>query len=64
MHGLTKEIRASAPSIGPGAWRSPSAAKKTEELSKGMQQKIQFIASLLHDPGLIVMESLLRASIR
>jgi ABC-2 type transport system ATP-binding protein len=30
--------------------------KKTEELSKGMQQKIQFIASLLHDPGLIIMD--------
>jgi ABC-2 type transport system ATP-binding protein len=33
-----------------------SLGKKTEELSKGMQQKIQFIASLLHDPGLIVMD--------
>ncbi len=30
--------------------------KKTEELSKGMQQKIQFIGSILHDPGLIVMD--------
>jgi len=30
--------------------------KKTEELSKGMQQKIQFIATLLHDPRLIVMD--------
>jgi ABC-2 type transport system ATP-binding protein len=30
--------------------------KKTEELSKGMQQKVQFIATLLHDPGLIVMD--------
>jgi ABC-2 type transport system ATP-binding protein len=30
--------------------------KKTEDLSKGMQQKIQFIASLLHDPDLIVMD--------
>ena len=30
--------------------------KKTEELSKGMQQKIQFIGSLLHEPGLIVMD--------
>jgi ABC-2 type transport system ATP-binding protein len=30
--------------------------KKTEELSKGMQQKIQFIATLLHDPELIVMD--------
>ncbi len=29
---------------------------KTGELSKGMQQKIQFIGSLLHDPGLIVMD--------
>ena len=30
--------------------------KKTQELSKGMQQKIQFIATLLHDPGLVVMD--------
>lgn len=30
--------------------------KKTEELSKGMQQKIQFIAALLHDPDLILMD--------
>ena len=31
-------------------------SRKTEELSKGMQQKIQFIGSLLHDPGLIIMD--------
>jgi ABC-2 type transport system ATP-binding protein len=30
--------------------------KKTEELSKGMQQKIQFIAALLHEPALIIMD--------
>jgi ABC-2 type transport system ATP-binding protein len=30
--------------------------KKTEELSKGMQQKIQFIATLLHSPDLVVMD--------
>src|SRR5664280_2196812 len=30
--------------------------EKTEELSKGMQQKIQFISCLLHQPGLIVMD--------
>jgi ABC-2 type transport system ATP-binding protein len=30
--------------------------RKTQELSKGMQQKIQFIATLLHDPGLVVMD--------
>ncbi|MGA8044354.1 MAG: ATP-binding cassette domain-containing protein [Terracidiphilus sp.] len=30
--------------------------KRTEELSKGMQQKIQFIGTLLHDPELIIMD--------
>jgi ABC-2 type transport system ATP-binding protein len=30
--------------------------KKVEELSKGMQQKVQFIASLLHDPEFIIMD--------
>ncbi|NYF77884.1 ABC transporter ATP-binding protein [Granulicella arctica] len=30
--------------------------KKTEELSKGMQQKIQFISTLLHEPELIIMD--------
>ncbi len=33
-----------------------SVNKKTEELSKGMQQKIQFIAALLHEPDLIIMD--------
>jgi ABC-2 type transport system ATP-binding protein len=33
-----------------------SIDKRTEELSKGMQQKIQFIATLLHDPELIIMD--------
>jgi ABC-2 type transport system ATP-binding protein len=35
---------------------SDALEKKTQELSKGMQQKIQFIATLLHDPGLVVMD--------
>lgn len=30
--------------------------KKVEELSKGMQQKIQFIATLLHDPDFVIMD--------
>ncbi|HEY5057111.1 MAG TPA: ATP-binding cassette domain-containing protein [Acidobacteriaceae bacterium] len=30
--------------------------KKTEDLSKGMQQKIQFISTLLHEPDLIIMD--------
>ncbi len=32
------------------------ADKKTEELSKGMQQKVQFIATVLPDPSLIILD--------
>jgi ABC-2 type transport system ATP-binding protein len=35
---------------------SEKLANKVEELSKGMQQKIQFIAALLHDPEFIIMD--------
>ena len=31
-------------------------ARKTSELSKGMQQKAQFIATVLHEPELIIMD--------
>jgi ABC-2 type transport system ATP-binding protein len=30
--------------------------KKTRELSKGMQQKIQFISAVLHDPDLVILD--------
>ncbi len=30
--------------------------KKIEDLSKGMQQKIQFIATIIHDPSLIILD--------
>jgi ABC-2 type transport system ATP-binding protein len=30
--------------------------KKVEELSKGMQQKVQFIATVLHEPELIILD--------
>ena len=30
--------------------------KKVEELSKGMQQKIQFIATLIHEPKLLILD--------
>ncbi|HUS19852.1 MAG TPA: ATP-binding cassette domain-containing protein [Terriglobales bacterium] len=33
-----------------------SFQKKTNELSKGMQQKIQFITTLMHDPEFIIMD--------
>ncbi len=30
--------------------------KKTQELSKGMQQKVQFISTILHDPDLLILD--------
>lgn len=30
--------------------------KKLEELSKGMQQKVQFIITVIHDPGLLIFD--------
>jgi ABC-2 type transport system ATP-binding protein len=57
LHGLTaEESRRRAIEWAKRMEISGSLPKKTEELSKGMQQKIQFIATLLHDPGLIVMD--------
>ncbi|MBV8207240.1 MAG: ATP-binding cassette domain-containing protein, partial [Acidobacteria bacterium] len=31
-------------------------AKRVDELSKGMQQKVQFIAALLHEPAFLIMD--------
>jgi ABC-2 type transport system ATP-binding protein len=57
LHGLAPdEARKRAQAWAERLDIAESLDKKTEELSKGMQQKIQFIASLLHDPGLIVMD--------
>lgn len=57
LHGLgPEESRKRATSWAGRLEIADSLQKKTEELSKGMQQKIQFIATILHDPGLIVMD--------
>jgi ABC-2 type transport system ATP-binding protein len=57
LHGLTaEEANTRATAWAKRMEIADSLTKKTEELSKGMQQKIQFIATLLHDPGLIVMD--------
>ena len=57
LHGLAaEESRRRATDWAKRMEISDSLAKKTEELSKGMQQKIQFISTLMHDPGLIVMD--------
>ena len=33
-----------------------SAKKRCQELSKGQQQKVQFVASVIHDPDLIILD--------
>jgi ABC-2 type transport system ATP-binding protein len=38
--------------LGLGDWK----LRKVNELSKGMQQKVQFISTVLHDPDLLVMD--------
>jgi ABC-2 type transport system ATP-binding protein len=38
--------------LGLGAWRM----RKVSDLSKGMQQKVQFISAVLHDPELVVLD--------
>jgi ABC-2 type transport system ATP-binding protein len=57
LHGLhAEEARQRAVDWAGRMEIAGALGKKTEELSKGMQQKIQIIATLLHDPGLIVMD--------
>ncbi len=38
--------------LGLGAWGD----KRVEDLSKGMQQKVQFIATVLHEPSLLILD--------
>jgi ABC-2 type transport system ATP-binding protein len=57
LHGLSradaeKRARFWAEKLG----LTESLEKKTAELSKGLQQKVQFIAALLHEPDLIIMD--------
>ncbi|HUQ49926.1 MAG TPA: ATP-binding cassette domain-containing protein [Terriglobales bacterium] len=57
LHGLTRsDARTRANAWGERMDIAPSFGKKNNELSKGMQQKIQFIATLLHDPEFIIMD--------
>ena len=57
LHGLeTEEARKRAIAWANRMEIADALHKKTQELSKGMQQKIQLIATLLHDPELVVMD--------
>jgi ABC-2 type transport system ATP-binding protein len=51
-HDATSRARRWCERFELAAW----TGKKVEELSKGMQQKVQFIGAVLHDPKLIVMD--------
>lgn len=48
----TKRIKFWFEKLEMGSWWS----KKVEDLSKGMQQKVQFVATVLHNPELIILD--------
>src|ERR1700761_3187898 len=48
----TKRLKAWFEKLGMETWWK----KKIEELSKGMQQKAQFVATVLHEPDLIILD--------
>jgi ABC-2 type transport system ATP-binding protein len=48
----TERIKAWADRLGLKTWLS----KNVEDLSKGMQQKVQFIATVLHEPKLLILD--------
>ena len=48
----TKRIKYWFDKLDMGSWWN----KKVEDLSKGMQQKVQFVATILHNPELIILD--------
>jgi len=50
--GLQKRIEQSLESVGLGG----TQRKRCEELSKGMNQKVQFIAATIHQPDLLILD--------
>jgi ABC-2 type transport system ATP-binding protein len=50
--GLQKEIEQSLESVGLGG----TQRKRCEELSKGMNQKVQFVAATIHKPDLLILD--------
>lgn len=54
LHGpkLRERIRASLERVGLADWHN----KKVETLSKGMSQKLQFVATILHQPELVILD--------
>jgi ABC-2 type transport system ATP-binding protein len=50
--GLQKRVESSLESVGLGG----TARKRCEELSKGMMQKVQFVAATIHRPDLLILD--------
>ena len=50
--GLSKRIEKSLESVGLGG----QSRKRCEELSKGMMQKVQFLAATIHQPDLLILD--------
>jgi ABC-2 type transport system ATP-binding protein len=50
--GLNKRIEKSLESVGLGG----QSRKRCEELSKGMMQKVQFLAATIHEPDLLILD--------
>jgi ABC-2 type transport system ATP-binding protein len=50
--GLAERVRASVARVG----LAGVEGKRCEELSKGMSQKIQFVAAILHEPELLILD--------
>lgn len=51
-HEATKRVKYWFEKLEMGSWWN----KKVEDLSKGMQQKVQFVATILHQPELIILD--------
>jgi ABC-2 type transport system ATP-binding protein len=61
--GELKGMTARAADEAAGRWLerlrlSDRKASKTETLSKGMQQKVQFVATVMHEPELLILDEL------
>ncbi|MEJ7617424.1 MAG: ATP-binding cassette domain-containing protein [Pyrinomonadaceae bacterium] len=59
--GQLKSMRANDADVAAATWLaklklSEWRDKKADELSKGMQQKVQFVAAVMHDPELIILD--------
>src|SRR5262245_57965769 len=49
---VRKKAQAALESVGLGEW----GKKRVDALSKGMQQKVQIVGTLLHDPDIVILD--------